>query len=180
MFNIFKKKPKEPEYDVTNLSVKDLNVGFIFDYDMKSWVVKEAYKYDWGNHNFTKEYKVDSGDETAFLHVDDDTELSLTLSKPLKLKKIEEDIFADITEKQKAPDRIHIDGKIFYLHSDSAGYFLDCGKKEEAWEELMSYEYYDEDEAEFVSISQWDERTIEAFSGIVLEPFQITNIIPGQ
>ena len=45
--NPFKKK-KEPDYDVTNLSLKDLETGFIFDYDMKSWVVEESYEYDWG------------------------------------------------------------------------------------------------------------------------------------
>ena len=68
MFDFFKKK-KKVSYDVTNLSLKDLDVGFIFDYDMKSWVVKEVYKYDWGNNNYTSEYKVDSGDEVAFLPV---------------------------------------------------------------------------------------------------------------
>ena len=54
MFDFFKKK-KKVTYDVTNLSLKDLDVGFIFDYDMKSWVVQEAYKYDWCNNNFVND-----------------------------------------------------------------------------------------------------------------------------
>ena len=67
IFDLFKKKEKAPKYDVTNLKVTDLDQGFIFDYDMKSWVVKEVYEYDWGSNNFSHEYKVDSGDEVAFL-----------------------------------------------------------------------------------------------------------------
>ncbi|MFY0601778.1 MAG: DUF4178 domain-containing protein [Cyclobacteriaceae bacterium] len=177
MFNIFKKKI-EPEYDITNLSVKDLNVGFIFDYDMKSWVVKEVYEYDWGDHNFSKEYKVDSGDEVGFLGVEDDGDIVLTMAKSLKIRKIEENVFEAITEK-KAPDKIHLDGKVYYLHSDSAGYFRDCAKKEKEWEELIAYEYLDEDEENFISLTQWDDRTVEASSGIVLEQYKVSNIIPG-
>ena len=75
MFNLFKKKP-EVKYDVTNLSVKDLDLGFIFDYDIKSWVVEEVYEYDWGNNNFAKGFKVNSGDEVAFLGVEDDGDVN--------------------------------------------------------------------------------------------------------
>ncbi len=178
MFNFFKKK-KEPSYDVTNLSVKDLNYGFIFDYDMKSWVVKEVYEYDWGDQKFTKEYKVDAGDEVAFLGVEDNGELTLTLAKSLKIRQIEEDIFEAITDQKKAPSKIHCKGELFYLHEDSAGYFRDHADGD-TWEELMSYEYFNEDETKFISLTQWDERTLEAYSGIVLEPFKISNIIPGE
>jgi hypothetical protein len=180
MLNFFKKKPKEPDYDVTDLSVNDLNVGFIFDYDMKSWVVKEAYEYDWGNNNFSKEYKVDSGDEVAFLGVENDAELTITLSKSMKLRKIEENVFKEITENKKAPDKIHFEGEVFYLESDSAGYFRDCAGDTKKWDELVSYEYLDEEEAKLISLTQWDERTLEAYSGLVIAPYQISNIIPGQ
>jgi len=180
MFNLFKKKSKEPEYDVTNLNVKDLNYGFIFDYDMKSWVVKELYEYDWGDNNFSKEYKVDSGDDVAFLGIEDDGELTITLAKSIKLRKIEENVFKQITEEKKAPDKIHYDSEVFYLHADSAGYFRDCVKESKDWEELITYEYLNEEETMFVSLTQWDDRTVEAYSGIVIKSYQISNIIPGQ
>ncbi|MEO1099612.1 MAG: hypothetical protein AAFX57_17950, partial [Bacteroidota bacterium] len=56
LFDFFKKKEKEPEYDVTNLKVSDLDHGFILEYDLKTWEVKEVYEYDWGNNNFSQEY----------------------------------------------------------------------------------------------------------------------------
>ncbi len=178
MFGFLKKK-KEPDYDVTNLTLKDLNFKFILDYDMKSWEVREVYEYDWGNNNFSKEYKIDSGDEVGFLSVEDDGELSATLTKAIKIRQIDEDLIGIITETEKAPDKIHYQGTIYYLDSDSAGYFRDCGKESEDWEELISWEYYDENEQKIISITQWDERNFDAYAGEVLKPYQISNIIPG-
>lgn len=178
MFNLFKKK-KEPEYDVTNLSVNDLDTGFVFDYDMKSWVVEETYEYDWGNNNFSKEYKVNSGDDVAFLSVEDDGELNLSLVKAIKIRAIEEDLLEEIVKNKKAPKQIHFQKELYYLENDAAGYFRDCTKKTEDWEEFMSWEYFNEEENKIVSITQWDDHNIDAAAGVVIEPHQLSEIIPG-
>ena len=178
MFDFFKKK-KEPSYDVTNLSLTDLNFGFIFDYDMKSWMVKEVFEYDWGNNNFSREYKVDSGDEVGFLSIEDDAELLITFTKAIKIREIEEEVVKILTDTKKAPDKLHYESEVYFLSSESAGYFRDCSKKTEDWEELFSWEYYNEDEDKIISITQWDERTFESYGGVVLQPFQFSNIIPS-
>jgi len=179
MFDFFKKK-KAPTYDVTNLSLKDLNVGFIFDYDMKSWVVKEVYKYDWGNNNFTSEYKVDSGDEVAFLHIADEGELEISLSKSIRLSKIDEAIADEIKKNEKPPRKIHFDEELYYLEEDAAGYFRDLSKETEDWEELVTWEYLNDEATKVLSITQWDIRNIEASAGLVLKEFQFSNIIPSE
>ena len=56
IFDRFKKKEKT--YDVTNITVKDLDVNFVFDYDLTTWKVEETYEYDWGDNCFTKEHKI--------------------------------------------------------------------------------------------------------------------------
>ena len=178
MLNFFKKK-KEPEYDVTDLKITDLNVGFFFDYDLKSWTVREKYEYDWGNNNFSHEYKIDSGDDVAFLSVEDDGNLNLAIFRPLKIRKIDEDVADEIVKNEKAPRQIHYDGEKYFLDSDTAGYFRDCAKKSEDWEELISFEYLNEDETKIVSITQWDEQNFEASAGISIEDYHISNIIPG-
>ena len=179
MFDFFKKK-KAPTYDVTNLSLKDLNVGFIFDYDMKSWVVKEVYKYDWGNNNFTSEYKVDSGDEVAFLHIADEGELEISLSKSIRISKIDEAITDEIEKNEKPPRKIHFGEEIYYLEEDAAGYFRDLSKDTEDWEELVTWEYLNDEVTKVLSITQWDIRNIEASAGLVLKEFQFSNIIPSE
>lgn len=180
MFDFLKKKKEEPTYDVTNLSLKDLDVGFIFEYDMKSWVVKEAYEYDWGNNNFSKEYKVDAGDEVAFLGIEDDGELNISLTKAIKMREIDEDVADEIVKNDKPQRKIHFGGELYHLDSDSAGYFKDLGKDTDDWDELVSWEFYNEDEDKIVSITRWDEQTFEYFAGVVPKEYQFSNIIPGQ
>ncbi|MEM9324347.1 MAG: DUF4178 domain-containing protein [Bacteroidota bacterium] len=179
MFNLFKKK-QEPSYDITNLKITDLDVGFILDYDLKSWVVKEKYEYDWGDNNFSHEYKIDSGDDVAFLSVEDDGNLNLALFRPIKIRKIDEEVADEIVKNEKAPRQLHYDGDVYYLDADSAGYYRDCAKKTEDWEELISFEYYTDGEEKVLSITQWDEQTFEASAGVTLETHEISNIIPGQ
>jgi hypothetical protein len=53
-------------------------------------------------------------------------------------------------------------------------------KKTEDWEELVTWEYFNDEEDKTISITQWDARNIEASSGIVLKAFQFSNIIPGE
>ena len=179
MFDFFKKK-KAPTYDVTNLSLKDLNVGFIFDYDMKSWVVNEVYKYDWGNNNFTSEYKVDSGDEVAFLHIADEGELEISLSKSIRISKIDEAITDEIEKNEKPPRKIHYSEELYYLEEDAAGYFRDLSKETEDWEELVTWEYMNDEATKVLSITQWDIRNIEASAGLILKEYQFSNIIPSE
>ena len=179
MFDFFKKK-KKVSYDVTNLSLKDLDVGFIFDYDMKSWVVQEVYKYDWGNNNFTSEYKVDSGDEVAFLHISDEGELEISMSKSIRISKIDESIIDEIEKDEKPPRKIHYVEECYYLEEDSAGYFCDLSKETEDWEELVSWEYFNDEATKILTITQWDIRNIEASAGLILKEYQFSNIIPGE
>ena len=178
MFDFFKKK-KEPSYDVTNLSVNDLNTGFVFDYDMKSWVVEESYEYDWGNNNYSKEYKVNSGDEVAFLSVEDDGDINMSMVRSIKLQAIEEAVLEEIRSKDKPPGLLHYNNESYHLENDSAGYFRDCEKKTEDWEELITWEYYSEDEKRILCLTQWDEHNVDASAGLVVLPHQITDIIPG-
>ncbi len=178
LFDFFKKKTED--YDPTNLSVRDLDVGFVFDYNLKTWVVKEAYAYDWGDNNFSNEFKIDSGDEQAFLSVEEDNELILSLTKPIKIHKIDEDVADEIEKTDKAPRKIRYEGEKFYLDSDSAGYFHDKSKGDDDWEEMIEWEYFNDEEDKVISIIQWDERTFEAAFGKVLKEFEISNILPGE
>lgn len=173
----FLKKKEEPKYDVTNLSVKDLDQGFVFDYNLKSWVVREVYKYDWGKNIFTKEFKIDAGDEVAFLSVADNGELALSVTKTIKMQELGDGIREEIRKKE-APDQLEYNGDKYYLDEDSAGYFNDVTAKSSDWEELVSYDYLNDEETLCLSITQWDERNFEASAGNVIQHYEISNITP--
>ena len=178
MFDFLKKK-EEPTYDVTNLSVNDLAVGFVFDYDGKSWVVKEAYEYDWGSNNFSKEYKVDAGDEVSFLSVEDDGEVKLSMVKEIKTQLIDEDVLGELKKYEKPLRQIHYNNESYFLENDSAGYHNEVGAENDDAEELVAYEYFNEAGNKLISITQWDEYNIDAAAGDVIQVHNITDILPG-
>jgi hypothetical protein len=87
LFDKFKKK-EEPHYDPSNMKIKDLRVGFMFDYDLNTWEITEEYEYDWGDNYFTREYKLEASDDTAYLHIDYNDEGFMTLSRKLKVREL--------------------------------------------------------------------------------------------
>ncbi len=176
MFNFFKKK-KEPDYDPLNVQITDLNVGFIFDYDLSQWEVKEAYTYDWGDNFFTKEYKISDGEKTLFLSVEEDDELDLSISEKIRLSSLDEDIEHEITNHDRPPKTIHYNGVLFKREEESPGYFNDGG---EDWVEMISWDYYNDDESKVLTIEQWGDRTFEASLGKTIESYEISNITPSE
>ncbi len=179
IFNIFGKKKEEPSYDPNNVTVHDLDFNFIIEYDLKSWKVEEVFEFDWGSNNFSKEYKINSGDEIAYLHVSDDGGLQLTLTKEIKIRKLDEDLVDTIVKTEKALNKLHWEGEKYFLDSESTGYSKDLSKSTNDWEELISFEYYNDEETKIISITQWDERSFEAYAGIVISEFEISSIIPA-
>lgn len=170
--NLFSNK-EEPKV----LTIKNLETGCIFEYDLRTWKVEETYEYDWGDHFFTREYKISDGSETAFLHVEDDDELELLFSKPVSIRKIDKDLGNYISNNQETPDELSLDGKKYYLDGEHPGYFRNLDK-EEHWTEFISWDYYDEEEKSNLCVEQWGEKSFEASQGHVIKEYQISNILP--
>lgn len=174
--NIFGGKKEEPNpFGRTPL---DLDQGFIFEYDMQSWEVLAVYEYDWGNEDFSKEFKVSDGTNTYYLHVEEDDEIELIWSEKIPLKAIEGRIAQQIEENERPPETIVHEGKTFYLDEESAGYFHEKGDNEDAWTEFMVWDYYDKKEEQTISIEQWGPRSFEASHGKVLQNHEISDILP--
>jgi hypothetical protein len=178
----FLKKDKGPDYDPTQLKVTDLDKGFVFEYDLRTWVVEEAYEYDWGSNDFTREFKITDGSEIKYLSVDADDHEELSLTEKVKMGAIEEDIIEAVKEKERPPKKIHYKGMTFYRDEESPGYFRNMADKADAddsWDELISWDYYDDDEAHVMTIEQWGDHDFEASFGLVIKTHEISNILPG-
>lgn len=176
-FNFFKKK-KEPDYDPINMQVADLHVGFIFEYDLKSWQVMEEYTYDWGDNYFSKEFKISSGSDILFLSVEEDDIVELSLQRKIKLSSIEGDIEREIIREKTPPSKIVYKGVDYYRDSESPGYFKQENSGKD-WLEMISWNYYNEEEDRVLTIEQWDEREFEASHGKVIKEYEISNIMPA-
>jgi len=177
IFDRFKKK--EEEYDVTNLSVKDLNKNFIFDYNLSSWKVIDVFEYDWGDEFFTKEFKITDGDKTLFLHVEDDDELELTLSSKIKIRKIGEDIVDYIKQNKEPQKKLIYENEEYILDEESPGYIRNMNTPD-SWVELISWDYYNNEGNKTICIEQFDDNKFDASVGIIINDYEISNITPSK
>ncbi len=181
LLDAFKKKEeKELDYDPLDIKITDLKKGYFVEYDLATWEVTAVYRYDWGDNHITYEYQLKSDNDTCYLHIDYDDEMELTVSKKIKLRHIDEDLEDVILEEERPPKKIKYNGKTFYREGESPGYFNEFSEDTSTWIEFISWEYYDDDEEEFINIEQWEDEEFAAAIGKVVNEIDFSNIVPAQ
>ena len=69
--NLFgKKEKKEEEVDPLDIRLTKLKAGYILDYDLSSWEVKEVYNYDWVLLPFVRAASISSSRLLASLAIE--------------------------------------------------------------------------------------------------------------
>jgi hypothetical protein len=182
-FGFFKKRKKEQEaeklhYDPTNLHVRDLRKGFVIDYDFKSWEVTAEYEYDWGNEYFSYEYKLVSADDSLFVYVEEDDELTIIVSRKIPFGRLDDEVEEAIKKKGKPPKKITYEGITFYRNSESVGFFKEIGTSGMS-EEFINWEYTDETGKFILNIEQWDDDVFAAALGEQVSENAFSNILPS-
>lgn len=178
LFDRFKKD--KSTYDSTDIRITDLDKGFVFEYDLETWVVEEVYKYDWGDECFSFEYKISSAKGTRFLSVEEDDEIYISISDKEKVRKIHPDFPELIRNENRPPKEFIYQDKRFVLDEESPGYFCNLTKNKNNWIEFISWDYEEADGNGLISFEQWDENSFEASVGKSVKEFEISNILPGE
>jgi hypothetical protein len=176
IFDIFKKK-EEKHYDPTDIKVTDLENGYLLDYDFETWTVTKMSEYDWGSNFFTREFTITSKDKVRYLHIEDDGKLIITLSEEIKFRKLGVEVLDHIELNGKPPKKINFLGITYFLDEKSPGFYRNT--ENESWEELISFDYLDDNEKKCLSISQWGDDDFEASFGEIIKPIDISNILPS-
>ena len=176
LFDIFKKKEVAPEYDVTDLKVSDIREGFVFDYDMMTWEVVEEYEYDWGNGNYSYEFKVTDGNQVRYLAMEDGDTLFLAMTKKLKIREIAEDLPEQIVKNEKPGTKITFDGCDYFMELESPGYMRAVSSED--WNEIISWSYEDKAGKNILTLVRLDDFAFDASVGKRVEEYEITNILP--
>ncbi|MBF0274612.1 MAG: hypothetical protein HQK84_05220 [Nitrospinae bacterium] len=80
-------KKEEQHYDITNITIDDLDVGFIFDFRDATWEVigKNGYETDEGEYF---ELVIKSATETLFLEAGNEDKESWTVSRKIPIGKL--------------------------------------------------------------------------------------------
>jgi hypothetical protein len=176
IFDFLKKKKDEVHYDPTNISVKDLGKEYIFEYATETWTVTALFEYDWGENYFTREFVIKNGTTEKFLHIEDDGGLTVTLSEKVKLRKLGDEVCDYMDANEKPPKKITFEGVRYFLDEKSPGYCKEIDAKN--WEELISFDYLDEEEEKVLCIEQYGNEEFEASKGIIISENAISNILP--
>lgn len=174
IFDFFKKK-KVNEKLSEDLTIRDLSKGDIVEYFMKSWRVEEVTEYDWGNNIFSREFKMDAGDEIIYVEIDEEEDETVSISRDIKISKIDKGLKQYIINNDNAPKEIEYNNEKYFFSEENLGQCYEPGSSD--FSELVNYTFTDENEDKFISIDRWDETDIEASIGEYAKIIEFSNII---
>lgn len=162
----------------TVLTINDLQVGYLFDYDMKSWQVLRVNNYRYGAGEQSREWEVEHAGQHRFLIRNDGDELSYCWGQKIgNLNQLGATTRQTIIDTDDPPTTITYDGKHYHLEESGTGLF---SRQQDEAIEFVYWELIDEQDQEFVTIEQWGEGDFTASHACWIEEYQITNILPSQ
>lgn len=178
IFDFLFKKETKIDRDPLNMNLSDLRYGDYVDYDMKTWQVKKAARYEWSANDITKEWQLVSGNETLYLELESGDESSWSMSKKLLFSSLGSQIRQVIVDNGDPPETIIFDGNKYYLEISGGGFYYEEGKP--LSQKLLKWDYSDESGENYLSIEQWGENDFDASTGWPVHEYQFNNITPGK
>jgi hypothetical protein len=176
--DIFSKKTDKNEDSQTDLTLPGLKAGYYVDWDMKTWEVTSSSYYNWGGDDITYEWQLTTVDDTVYLEYESDDEEYWNISRKINFGKLDPRIKKQILDQGDPPEEISYNDTTYYLEESGGGhYFKDSNS---SGQELISWNYEDDDGKSFLTIEQWGEGNFEASLGFAVEEYQFTDILPGE
>lgn len=176
VFERFFGKKKDEEVDYTEPTLTSMKVGYMLDYDMKTWEVTSYATYDYDGY-VTREWTLRSGDEIRFLEGgEEDGRMQWSLTAAIDLQAIQGDVAEAIDRAGDPPERLGYAGGDYEGIESSAGLYRDGGMGE--GREFVSWSYAGAD-GKMLFISQWGDREFSAYAGTQVEEYQFSDILPA-
>lgn len=176
--DFFKKGGSEGPDPIKDLILKNMKVGYMVDYDLKTWEVTAYNEYDWGEGDITREWQLKSGDETVYLELESDDEDEWSFNRKIALGRLGSGIKESIIENGDPPDEIVFEGSTYYLEETAGGHYMKDGQG--MGQPMLRWGYEDDDGEKYIGVEQWGEEDFEASTGHPVEEYQFTNILPGK
>ena len=173
MFNFFKKKQQPVP---TSLELQDMQRGYLFDYDMRTWQVLAVHDYVYGKHHKAREWEIEHSNERCFLQRSSDDEVSWCWGTKINLTAITPDVRKSIIDSEDPPSKVTLQGQQYHLEESGTGLFYREQGKEAA--EFIYWELIDAQDKHFITIEQWDECDFTASLAEQVERWQFSNILP--
>jgi len=162
--------------DKIDYEVLDLEIGYILDYDLKSWEVTDKAVYTWENGVTDYEYTIKDGTSTAYLYLEASTgRLSMYTDGKINEMWPQGKVIMRQGE-DLINEEIKFGGNTYYFYAEAAARVKN---KSESYM-LENWLFLDASEKEILSFNLYEDRSMDAFKGIYLNSFEISNILPRQ
>ena len=179
LFDFFQKKKSGLQSDpLVDLSLDNLRVGCLVDYDLKTWEVTARHYTDWGDGYKTDEWQLTSFDDVIYLEKSVDDEVEWCISRKINFKTLGSSIENSLVNSGDPPKMVTYDGVSYHLEESGGGHFYKDGVGSGL--PMLAWDYSDESERKYLTIEQWDETEFEASVGEPVEAYQFTNVLPPQ
>ncbi|MFT5370128.1 MAG: hypothetical protein ACI8V2_005107 [Candidatus Latescibacterota bacterium] len=176
-WNPFRKKEDESEsIDPLDITLSNLEPGYVLDYDLKTWQVSAHHYYEYDGDR-VDEWELSSADEVAYLECAKDDGFTYTFTRKIRVSELDADIPAHVSENEDPPDEIIHNHITYEADSSSIGRYFKDGQG--TGDEFIVWDYLDDSEKRTLSIEQWTDDQFEASVGEIVEDYQFTNILPG-
>lgn len=178
ILDFFKKNKDKDMLSVTDLTLSDLEKGYMVDYDLKTWEVMAHNWYDWGGRDITHEWQLKGIDEVVYLERESDDTDDWSLNRKLPFAQLGPEVKKHLIETGDPPDEIVFEGVTYYLEETAGGHFYKDGQS--PGKEMLRWSYEDDTEERYLGIEQWGEQDFDASIGQPVEEYQFTNILPSE
>jgi hypothetical protein len=174
---LFGKKSKEEIDPLHDLTLSALKVGYMLDYDLKTWEVRSYHTYNFDG-DLVEEWELDSGDDQCYLERAKDDKVEWAMTRKLPFSDLGEGIPEHIRQHEDPPKEVIYQDTRFSLEEGGAGYYYRDAKG--TGEEMIYWDYIDASGERSLSIEQWGEDEFEASVGHSVQEYQFTNILPRE
>ena len=166
---------REAEEPYHELTLADLQLGYLVDYDLRTWEVTGRNTYDYDG-DLSEEWQLQSGDEVRFLERSvEDGQTLWTLTRRIDLTAIQEPVAAEITRNEDPPEEIHYQGERFTGVESSSGLFREGG--DGPGREFIVWTFEGGTDG-VLFLTQWGENDYVAYAGEYVKEYQFTDILP--
>ena len=169
------KKPEDSTDPLHDLTLSALKVGYLVDFDLKTWEVKSYSTYDFDGDT-AEEWELDCGEDRCFLERCEDDEVEWTIMRKIALSDIKEGIREHVLRHDDPPQTITFADQPFSAEGSGAGYYYKGGQGK--GDQMIFWDYTDASGNKILSIEQWGDDAFEASVGEYVEEYQFTNILP--
>ena len=159
---------------LADLVLSKLKVGYLVDYDLRTWRVTGHSRYQFSGRDRIDEWELTAGNDECYLERADG---AWSLSTSIAIGDIDGNVRQHILDREDPPERIVYQGTAYRLDAAYAGHMHPGG--DGAGRQVVRWEFLDRDETGFVGIEQWSETEFTAAAGTAVHDYQFTHILPG-